>query len=70
MPKELVEMSRKIMKRLSIQENDVFTCDFAWCAKHKKPFLIKLNKTFSILLFFRGSLRKSLIKYSIRLFTY
>ena len=42
-PKELVEMSRKIMKRLSIQENDVFTCDFAWCAKHKKPFLIEIN---------------------------
>ncbi len=42
-PKELVTMSKKIMKNLSIQENDVFTCDFAWCAKQKKPYLIEIN---------------------------
>jgi DNA-binding XRE family transcriptional regulator len=29
-PKELLKMSKDICKALSIQENDIFTCDFAW----------------------------------------
>lgn len=42
-PKELLDISKKIMKALSIQENDIFTCDFAWCHNDKKPYLLEIN---------------------------
>ena len=42
-PKELLQMSKKICRALSVQENDIFTCDFARCAKDKKPYLIEIN---------------------------
>jgi D-alanine-D-alanine ligase-like ATP-grasp enzyme len=38
-----LKMSKDICKALSIQENDIFTCDFAWWSKHKKPYLIEIN---------------------------
>ena len=43
LPKELLTMSKKIQKKIGIQEEDIYTCDFARCSKDKRPYLIEIN---------------------------
>lgn len=43
LPKELLTMSKQIQKKIGIQEEDIYTCDFARCSDDQRPYLIEIN---------------------------
>ena len=42
-PQELFDISAKVQDRLGIRHNDLYSFDFAYCSKDKRPYLIEIN---------------------------
>ncbi len=72
LPKELLVMSKQIQKKIWIKEEDIYTCDFAWCSTDKKPYLIEINSAPGIRFpekdkKYRSKFYKDIAKYFVKL---
>lgn len=45
LPKELLVLSKHIYKDLRLQDNNIFSMDFAYCAKDKQRYLLEINSS-------------------------